>query len=457
MARLTLATRLVAVVALIGGVVMLVAGLILVDNARQAIAVEMAANQTLARDYVLTTIGSLRRDNSAEAVVERLPQTLFQPRHARITVIEAASGATRIPEVAPQADEEDEDEAPAWFHALLRPETQELTLPLQFDGRDYGHVAIDSEPSDEINEVWQDFRVLGLIGGTSYVLMILAVYLVVRWTLRPLAHMTEEVARMEGGDYGARIGTVRVPDLAPLARQFDALGAALQATSQEKRRLNQKLVAVQDEERKAIARELHDELGPCLFGLKVEGRSIADMARKNQQGDIAESAAAMMEIISQIQDMNDMLLRRLRPAELGELPLSRVLEALLDNMRGIGPSVAWEIAVSPELDRYSESAELTVYRVVQEAVTNALRHSGAGRIIVTVRPQAQAPGEIEISVEDDGRGIAPETRAGVGLHGMRERIDALNGTLEIDTRPEGGTRVHAIVPDLPRASQTGAG
>lgn len=453
MRRLSLAGRLLLVAAVIGAIDISLCGLVLLGNARTATSVEVDANLGLARDYVIAALGSLMRSNNPEEAVAILPGMLYQPRHARIIVIDSRTGTVHVPGPARDRDEA----APDWFRRLLAQPEKEITLPIQVGTDTYGRVIIRSDPNDEIDEVWQDVQTLTFFGGTAYFATLLALWIVSRRTLRPLARMTAGVERLGTGDYATRIGPVEVPDLSRLASRFDDLGAALECTIAEKDELNRRLVSVADEERKAIARELHDEFGPCLFGLKVEARSILEAATRAGTAPGAEATAAsarsILDITDQIQRTNQALLSQLRPMELGQLPLSRALEDLADTMSGLGPDIDWTIDIDPELDRYDETTELTIYRVAQEALTNALRHAGATRIELVARRAPGRPGLAEISVDDDGRGLAPGVSPGNGLRGMRERIASVGGRLRICPSSMGGVRVEAEVPLEPVALQ----
>lgn len=442
MSRLSLAGRLLLVAAVIGAIDIVLCGIVLLGNARTATAVEVDANLGLARDYVIASVGSLLRSNDPEDVLAILPDTLYQPRHARITVIDGKTGMVHVADPPRQNGES----APDWFRQLLAPPEKNVILPIRVARDTYGKVIISSDPNDEINDVWEDVRTIAVFGGTAYAATLLALWLVVRRTLRPLARMTEGVERLGSGDYATRIGAVDVPDLALLASQFDHLGAALERTIAEKDDLNRRAVSVADEERKAIARELHDEFGPCLFGLKVEARSILDSSVRDGNSGIAASAQSILAITDQIQRTNQALLSQLRPMELGQLPLSGALEDLADTMSGLGPDIDWTIDIDPDFDSYDDTTELTVYRVAQEALTNALRHSGARRIELVARRDPRRPGVAQIIVADDGRGLAAGSAPGNGIRGMRERVASVGGRLTIGPSAEGGVRVEAEVP-----------
>lgn len=443
--RLPLSWRVALLVAVTGAVVLLLSAVAMVVNARTAIKLEVEANRGLARDYVIAAVGSLMRENTPEAVVTFLPGALYQPRHARITVVDRTTGLTHFPEV-PSTAERDGEEAPRWFRRLLAPPIQQVVLPIQVGPRIYGDVLITSDPFDEIFEVWQDFRTLSVIGALAYALTLVALVVVVTRTLRPLNQMADVLARLETGDYAARIGSVSVPDLDRLAGHVDQLAVALEHTMGEKDALTRKLVTVQDEERRSVARELHDEFGPCLFGLRVEARAILEEAERSNAAKQVGHARSILEVVEQIQAANRALLGRLRPMTIGQLPLSQVLEDLLESLAGIGGDMTWSRDLSPELGVHDETTDLTAYRIVQEAATNVLRHAGASRIHVEARYTDASGQRIAIRVTDDGKGIEPSHATGAGLQGMKERARSVGGCLSVRSAAGGGSTIEAQIP-----------
>ena len=437
---MSLARRVVAAAALVGALIVMFSAAVLFENARTAVAVETAAGQRVARDYALAVLATLLHDNDPSATAALLPGVLTRPRHAAISVIDGHGGQVPAAGAPP-----DRRAAPAWFARLLRPPWRETVIPIRTEAGTFGRILITPDPTDEIDEVWQDFSNLAVLVALGYFAGLLSLGLLVRRTLQPLKRMAEAVDRLEAGDFAARIGAAGVPELNGLAARFDHLAKALEIAFAEKDALNLSLLDVQDAERKAIALELHDEFGPCLFGLRVEARALMAAAERQGDREQAERAAAVIALVEAIQRANRALLDRLRPMALGQLPLAQVLDELVGTMVALGGETAWTVAISDALSGYDETSELTIYRVAQEAITNALRHAGATGITVTTRPVGSRP-EVEIVVEDDGRGIDSDRGDGLGLKGMRERVTAAGGTLSTGRRAGGGAVVRAVVP-----------
>ena len=231
------------------------------------------------------------------------------------------------------------------------------------------------------------------------------------------------------------------------------MAATLGEAVEEKRQLAERAVSLQDLERKQIARELHDEFGPYLFSLRAHASALVRLAETGEpaRDALQKHGSAILEQVNALQQFNRRVLERLRPVGLAELGLSGALEALLRLWRESRPDVAIETTISRFLGETGETTELTIYRVVQEALTNVFRHARATSVNVTVEPAEQAgtlgsrSGAL-VRVRDNGCGLMPDHKLGRGLTGMRERILALGGTLSVASS-NGGVTVEAIIPN----------
>ncbi|HEX2830240.1 MAG TPA: sensor histidine kinase [Burkholderiales bacterium] len=232
-----------------------------------------------------------------------------------------------------------------------------------------------------------------------------------------------------------RIGEVR----AELARRI-AAERALESALAENRRLSQTSVRLQEDERRRLARELHDELGQHLNAIKLEAVTLRRDADGEEVRRGAESIAAGADHLHAI--VRDMT-RALRPAGLDELGLAAALENYVEGWKDkAGARVSLDIA--GELEGLPEEVNITVYRFIQEALTNVARHARARHATIRVERGASA---VSVTLEDDGAGApSPWTSGGVGLIGMRERVESLGGSMQVVTAPDRGFSVAATVP-----------
>jgi two-component system, NarL family, sensor histidine kinase UhpB len=233
-----------------------------------------------------------------------------------------------------------------------------------------------------------------------------------------------------------------------LARRESA-EAKLASLLEDQRRLAQQHVQYQESERKALARELHDELGQYLNAIKTDAVTIQTKGATDVES-LKRSAAAIVSHCDHLQDVLRSLIGQLRPVGLDVLGLRAALEHFLDRIQQRTPERKISIHLEGDLDDLDENVSLTVYRIIQEGLTNVSRHSGARHVELKVVRSAERRSEsdlVELSLVDDGRGMNPASKtAGLGLIGMRERVEMLAGELRVITAPSSGFSVFARIP-----------
>lgn len=222
-----------------------------------------------------------------------------------------------------------------------------------------------------------------------------------------------------------------------------AMQTELAVALAENRRLSQRSMQVQEEERRNLARELHDELGQSLNAIKVDAVTIRD--RSEHAVEVQRSAKAIIEVSGQVYDVVRSLLQRLRPVALDELGLRSAVEYGVEQWQRRHPAVRCSFSAEGELDDLSEQMNITLYRLAQECLTNVAKHAEA--TAVTVSLQRVSGQEICFSFDDNGRGFDPGSpRQGLGLVGLRERVEALDGKFDLQSAPGQGVRVRAVIP-----------
>ncbi|HEX6851289.1 MAG TPA: two-component regulator propeller domain-containing protein [Candidatus Polarisedimenticolaceae bacterium] len=228
-------------------------------------------------------------------------------------------------------------------------------------------------------------------------------------------------------------------------RELERLQSELRVAYGRLRGLTRRLEAAKEEERKHIARELHDEMGTALTTMKLNLQLLGGSAPEEGTRRVADSIGLIDRMIGHVRELS----LDLRPPLLDELGLAAALRGYLEALSrrsGIGIELRAE-GVPAALP---DDVAIAAFRVAQEAVTNVLRHGGAGRVEVDLGYDRAG---LELTVVDDGRGFdvaAAFERAGSGRHlgllGMRERVEAMGGSLAVESTPGSGTRVHARLP-----------
>ena len=448
----------------------------MIVNAGPRVRAEDDSSVRLAKEVVETAVPTLTEMQDATAALHNLMRSLKHLRHVNIFLAaDPTDRNTWLVSNPPHASK-----VPAWFVALVPTDRTFLTVPVDANGVDYGEIVIASNPIDEIGEVWMDVRSL-TFGGLALILtLLLANILLVNRALAPVAVIAKAMGDLEEGDYRSRIAVAGPPELGAICGRVNSLAAALEEATSDNRRLAEKIITLQDDERKELARELHDEFGASLFSIRAHATSLAkavdrpDFSARNIRG----VCTAMVEQIDALQKVNRRLLGRLRPVAYGDLGLKEALRALVAMWRGSYPGIEVNMAFPERLDSLDETIGLTVYRIVQEGLTNVFRHASATQVDVAIdgifasgqesagetivaaplasmksaeaRKVAARPGagtrSVRIRVRDNGVGLPPARKQGFGLLGMGERVWALRGHMRIDSLPEGGVMLEAELP-----------
>jgi len=283
---------------------------------------------------------------------------------------------------------------------------------------------------------------LVLLAGLASLLTANAVLL--RWGLAPLERLTRLMNTVDLLRPGQRLPVTGSREIATLINTFNQM---LQRLETERSASSARALSAQEDERRRIARELHDEIGQSLTALLLDIKRLTDRAPE----PLREELRCAQETTRHCLDEVRRVARRLRPDVLEDLGLASALAALTAQF-DTHTTMRVRRRLHPDLPRLSPQVELVIYRIAQEALTNAARHSGATAVELDLSPaDASGDGGVVLRVDDDGKGIngAPE---GAGIQGMRERALLVGGTLHLQTRPEGGTRLTLHVP----AAQTPA-
>jgi len=427
-----------------------VAGAVIVYRAGVSTRIEIAASMRLARLMVNEAVQLIEQGLPAEQFLGRLPEQVRSVRHVRVEVRTAGTVAAMLREPAQALDLA---AAPAWFAMLIGPPVERHEVEVTAHGERLGTVEIVSEPGDEIAEVWSNTVALGAVAAMTELSIVAILYFVLGRVLDPLRALGTGLRGLEGRDYRLRLERPKVKEFAVIADRFNALAGALDAARTENLALNRRLITAQDDERRRTALELHDEVGPSLFGLKANVASLAGAAEDLPDGGaaITERVRDLTAIIDHLQGINRAMLNRLRPMALGNLPLADIIAGLVADRAREHPHIAFLSEIGDIERSYDDTVDLTVYRCVQESLTNAIRHAGAKSVTVAVRADSAGPpgaGSLELRVRDDGTGFAPGREKGFGLTGMQERVQALGGEFAIETRT--GKTQHAVTGDTGR-------
>ncbi len=218
----------------------------------------------------------------------------------------------------------------------------------------------------------------------------------------------------------------------------------------ETRLLTQHMAEVQESERRHLARELHDELGQCLTAIKTDAVVIRNRTETSEP-KVFTSAQAIIDVASHIYDVVHNMITRLRPSPLVDLGLLATLQESIAAWQQRQPEINFELNVSGKLDHLNEAMNMTVFRVVQEALTNAVRHADATTLSVTVENKLdeQQREQLIIDITDNGKGMEVHdfhSDVDFGLLGMCERAQSLGGQFNLESSLGNGVKIHITIP-----------
>ncbi|WP_165769492.1 histidine kinase [Arboricoccus pini] len=413
---------------------------------------EVRSSMELGKRFAQAVISQIDDEAEFEVGLRTLESEFAQIRHAHLVVLR--KGDMIRSGYLPAMWDETSD-VPLWFYDLVSPPLQAEWFPIVVGGRTLGYTFMISNPLDEVTEIWEELSFLAaLLVGLS-LLIIFLLYWAVRRALKPLDDLAHGFDALEQGQLDTVLPPIRLAELEKIGLQFNSLAARLKQTADDNHLLIDRLMWLQEAERKELARELHDSFGPTLFGIRTDVAAIRRLARQNPalSTPIQDRTQSISETIDIIQKTNYRLLEQLRPLILDELGLFDALEQLVASWRERMPEIDWQFVASREqVVAPEETAALHIYRIVQESLTNIARHARASSVIVTIatlpRP-AHTPTALpalRVTIADNGIGRPETFKMGFGLLGMAERVRLLGGQSRLMTTEGGGTMIDLSIP-----------
>ncbi|MGH8502598.1 MAG: histidine kinase [Gammaproteobacteria bacterium] len=434
--------RLITGIVLLG---LLFASASIVKNGREAIRAEGDSFAKFSVQMLRRALSVGAGDPFGRQQLDELIAGLNSMRHVWIVRVAAHIDPSTI-DTLPTAPE-----APGWFARLMMTGQEEFYRVVIDAGPQLGSLVVMTDPADEIDEVWADVYPLLWLAAGLVAVMWLLLYAAVRYSLAPLADLTAGLQRLERGDFSGRVREDVVLELHHIHRRFNWMSGVLRETMRDNRELAGRMVVLREEELLGLARELHDELSPYVFSIKMNIAAASNLAAAPGHAEVAARLQAIATTVAELEQGVRRLLRRLRPATLDELGLEAALHDLTTSWRDRLGDIEWTLETAGAIEDLDDTLKVTTYRVVQECMTNVVKHAAArkARIAVSVqthRDAADTSAQLRICVEDDGTGMPVDGRPGFGLRGMGERVRALGGSLALQRAEQGGLRVKIEMP-----------
>lgn len=341
---------------------------------------------------------------------------------------------------------------PRWFAAIVPTflgSHAEVVRPVSPRAAAAGTVVATPDEAGAISLAWE--YILNVIDVALLMAAAIALLssLAIAHTLAPARAIVLALQRMARGQYRTKLPRFRSMELAMIGGAVDALGARLEEATEQRAALTRRLIEIRDDERRALARELHDEFGQNLSAILAFANTIETAsAQQTKDNGIAQDARMISQATHHLMASLRDALKRLRNPLPEEFGLEASLVNLVDSWRSQSatqPTI--QLDLKGDLTDISGPAATTAYRVAQECLTNALRHGAAREISLHVERRAGEDDALLIRVEDDGGGDAARVArsAGFGLTGIRERVTAVGGSLSI-LPARRGLSVAATIP-----------
>ena len=339
---------------------------------------------------------------------------------------------------------------PKWFAATLQTlfgSHSAIAEPISARVATAGIVSASPDPDAAIRLAWE--HILDILNVA--LLMAVAIGLLasaaIAHALAPAQSIVAALQQMAHGRYRIALPRFRSMQLAMIGQAVSDLGGRLAQATEQRAALTRRLLEIRDDERRLLARELHDEFGQNLTAILAFANAIEVTAADGPDKDaVAQDARMISQATQRIMTCLRGTLKRLRHPPAEELGLEASLISLVESWRSQrSPTV--QLDLQGDLTDVPGSIAATAYRVAQECVTNSLRHGAAREILLRIERRTGDENALVVYVEDDGGGDAAEVAQsfGFGLTGLRERVAAVGGSLSI-ARAKAGLSVAAKIP-----------
>lgn len=337
---------------------------------------------------------------------------------------------------------------PSWFEYAYRRAFKPgdtLLRSVTAQGQNYGSLTVTPSAELEIADAWQQISSLLMLSVVTIFAVCTLVYLSISRALKPTQTLVEGLRNLQSGQLAYRLPQFELSEWQNIASAINQLAASQQQLLDERQTLLVKLINLQEQERRTLARELHDEFGQCLAAINAVTTSIKQSA-VIQAPDLVNDAEHIGRITQHMLAGIRNLLARLRPAEFDELGLAVSLDALIAdwNSRSAGKT-RYRFHGTGDCAGLSESQALNLFRITQECLTNIAKHAVATQVSVTLQI---SPDTVELTVADNGvaASLPFNPTTGMGLLGIRERVTTFNGRLNLAIAEPHGLIVNAALP-----------
>ncbi len=417
----------------------------IISNARKTVQREVESTAHLALKLIQIAISS--KSSEADKISQlKLLQSLAeldQTRHLYIDIRNPSVTLTPVKEFNVLSN----TDAPGWFVKLVQPPPTEIRQWLYNPLSLPTGIFIRADPSDEIDETWNEVRSILFLLLVFIILANVLVYIAVGKYLAPIDTILEGLSGIEKGNYQLELPHFHLPELDRISQQFNHMAKVLLDSKAKNSLLTQRSLEIQEEERRHLAQELHDELGQTIAAIKAVAVAISNNKDLDKE-HIDSSVKTIVQYSDHIYQVAKNMMHRLRPSVLDELGLIKALQNMIDDWNSRQDEIFCHFTFSDIPYDLSETLKISLFRIIQESLTNALKHSSATKVSISMNKlMLDGTEKINLKIEDDGVGLDEnKTMSGLGLPGMKERAEMNGGIFELTSDANNGTRIEVIVP-----------
>ena len=338
-------------------------------------------------------------------------------------------------------------DAPRWFVNLVKPPATEIRRWLYTPVTSPIDVLIKPDPLDEIHESWIETRNILIFLSIFIILVNALIYVAIGLYLSPIEKILDGLSSIKKGNYKLKLPHFRLPELEKISQQFNHMTQVLLETKARNQLLTKRSLEIQEEERRNLSQELHDELGQTITAIKAVAVSISNKTTLEKRY-INSSVKTIVEYSDHVYQVAKNMMHRLRPSVLDEFGLVKALQNMIDEWNDNQGDIFCDFTFLDVPTDLSESLKINIYRIIQESLTNTLKHSNASQATVTIKKDRLDNTErINLKIEDNGIGIDQDKIIpSFGLLGMRERVEMNGGIFEFESSAGNGVKINIFVP-----------
>jgi len=322
-----------------------------------------------------------------------------------------------------------QEQTPAWFSFLLswkqKENYQHEIIPLNVSGKDIGYIKLTPDPASEFNEIWQQFKNSLLVTIIFVILINVSIFIIFSRILSPINQLIESFDRLAKKQFNVAVPLPKILEFNALSRKFNAMARQLKKNNDEIIRLNRAVVNIQEDEKKSISRDLHDDFAQSLAAIQAEAYVATEKRSQTFKNEQLKKIIGISK--SMIQDLRTML-QSLNLGIIEEVGIETALTDLVNAWikKNKLKNVRFSLNIKDKLKNFDKRQITNIYRIVQECLTNITKHSQPEKIFILVYGHGR---HLTIEVRNDGIRSTRMKTSGLGLIGMRERVESLHGTL----------------------------